>query len=409
MRSVAARMHRARPLESDPHSADDRGAADAASRSSPLEVVSAAVAGEDLHGLASTASDALGRPVAVVIPALGEPLAAPGGSIADPDVREIVRYAAALIADEETEPPAVIADAVPVRIGQQIIGIAAATGVEEALSGADAAAIRAWLEATAAASAITALMRSAEEGGLEGSRRALLQALGAGPPANVDAFVSHARRLGFDLSAGAVAICARPSRGNGSAELPTGNQALVADLANGRIYGLVPLASTLAVDGSLQALVSEFAEAGMEVALSSPRRDPAALHHALREAELLLELGCPPVGQDQTYRLLVGILFRDPAELEQLRSQTISPLVAYDSEHDTELLTTLQEFLLHHGSTTETAESMHLHRHTVGYRLARVHEVSGLSPYESEGRERLSLGLKAHQLLAADERLSNPG
>jgi DNA-binding PucR family transcriptional regulator len=47
---------------------------------------------------------------------------------------------------------------------------------------------------------------------------------------------------------------------------------------------------------------------------------------------------------------------------------------------------------------------MHLHRHTVGYRLTRVQEVSGLSPYETDGRERLSLGLKAHQILEADRR-----
>ena len=48
---------------------------------------------------------------------------------------------------------------------------------------------------------------------------------------------------------------------------------------------------------------------------------------------------------------------------------------------------------------------MSLHRHTVGYRLSRVHEVSGLSPYESDGRERLSLGIKAHQILDAERRL----
>jgi sugar diacid utilization regulator len=52
---------------------------------------------------------------------------------------------------------------------------------------------------------------------------------------------------------------------------------------------------------------------------------------------------------------------------------------------------------------------MDLHRHTVGYRLARVHEVSGLSPYESDGRERLSLGLKADRILMAHERLTKPG
>ncbi|HEY2159975.1 MAG TPA: helix-turn-helix domain-containing protein, partial [Solirubrobacteraceae bacterium] len=70
---------------------------------------------------------------------------------------------------------------------------------------------------------------------------------------------------------------------------------------------------------------------------------------------------------------------------------------------------TLEAFLAHHGSTTDTAEAMSLHRHTVGYRLARVHEVSGLSPYESDGRERLGLGLKAHHILDASRRLSAPG
>ena len=88
------------------------------------------------------------------------------------------------------------------------------------------------------------------------------------------------------------------------------------------------------------------------------------------------------------------------------RRQTILPLVEYDTRHDTELLATLETFLAHHGSTTETAEAMNLHRHTVGYRLARSQEVSGLSPYESDGRERLSLGLKAHQILEACKRRS---
>jgi purine catabolism regulator len=127
---------------------------------------------------------------------------------------------------------------------------------------------------------------------------------------------------------------------------------------------------------------------------------------SLREAELLRELGPGANGQEQTYRLLVGVLLTNPAELEGLRAETVSPLMAYDAEHGTELVSTLREFLLHDGSTTETAERMQLHRHTVGYRLARVHEVSGLSPYESDGRERLSLGLKADQILAANRRLS---
>jgi DNA-binding PucR family transcriptional regulator len=136
------------------------------------------------------------------------------------------------------------------------------------------------------------------------------------------------------------------------------------------------------------------------------REAAPAASRSLREADLLRELGPLVDGHEQTYRLLIGVLCSDPPELQRLRSQTVSPLMAYDSEHGTELVTTLREFLLNDGSTTETAERMRLHRHTVGYRLARVHEVSGLSPYESDGRELLGLGLKADQILAASERLS---
>ena len=147
---------------------------------------------------------------------------------------------------------------------------------------------------------------------------------------------------------------------------------------------------------------------GPAFALSAVRRDPELLHEALREAELLVELAtstqAPLAGQEETYRLLIGVLLRDPAELARLRARTISPLSEYDAKHDTDLLATLEAFLTHHGSTTETAEAMRLHRHTVGYRLARVHEVSGLSPYETDGRERLGLGLKAAHILEAEER-----
>jgi PucR C-terminal helix-turn-helix domain len=132
-------------------------------------------------------------------------------------------------------------------------------------------------------------------------------------------------------------------------------------------------------------------------------------NEALRESELLLELardGASVAGQEETFKLLIGVLLRDRDALEQLHARTISPLATYDAEHDTELLATLQAFLAHHGSTSETAEAMGLHRHTVGYRLARAHEVSGLSPHESDGRERLGLGLKAHQILEADDRIA---
>ena len=395
-------MQSDRPVELGPQSADDRGAAQAASRSTPLELVSAAIAGADLSGLVHAAAAGLGSPVAVVIPALGEPLAAPREAQPDIDVAALSRRAAALMAGEgSANSRSAFLDATAVRIGRQVVGLVAGAANDGRPGGSRE---RAWLEATATAAAVAVLVREAREVGLEGSRRTLLEALRAGPPADVATFISHGRRLGFELSGGAVGLCARRSAGDVPVEPPAGHMMLAADLGDGRLYGLLALA-----DGDLDARADDLRSGGLEVALSGPRRDPAALHDALREAELLLELGCTWPGPNQTYRLLVGILLRDPPELEQLRAQTISALEVYDERHETDLLATLEEFFSHHGSTTDTAEAMQLHRHTVGYRLARVHEVSGLSPYESEGRERLSLGLKARRILAAYERLTKPG
>jgi len=495
----AGTMHRAPSVESNQQSADDRGADASAPRSTPLAMVSGAVAGDDLQSVAISASDAIGRPVLIAIPALGEPVMWPPESITPADVQLIVEHAADAIRrnapkdtavigqhtpneapvirgearkqspvgreDASNKPPVnreeaskkspviredasnkqtvirgdaprkstatpagddsdegplsaadsargadALADEVPVWIGRELIGIVAAT-VDDRGTGVPPSEHRAWLEGAAAAAAVTALMREARNGDVRGSRRALLQAIGAGPPADIGALLDHARRLGIDLSSGAIAICAQAAGDQGPGpldDLVSRDDALLAEMGDGRVLGLLPIASTPPADSTAAALTSELATRGMDVASSAPRRDPSALHEALREAELLLELTASPdglvSGQEETHRLLIGVLLRDPEELELLRARTISPLIEYDAEHETELAATLQAFLVHHGSTTETAEAMNLHRHTVGYRLARVHEVSGLSPYESDGRERLSLGLKADQILAAERR-----
>ena len=263
---------------------------------------------------------------------------------------------------------------------------------------------------------MTALIRETHGASAADTAQALLTELAAAPPEDVASFLARARRLGHELSCGAVAICAwRAAQANGDGApaaadaepvLPasSGAPALVASRAGGRMLALTSLA-----DGELGAeeLAQQLRSSGFHVCLSAPRRDPALLHQAVVEAELLVELAGPegsPASQDETYRLLIGVLLRDRAELEQLRDHTITALADYDVRHDTELLATLHAFLTHDGSTTETAETMKLHRHTVGYRLSRVHEVSGLSPYESDGRERLSLGIKAHQILEAAAR-----
>ena len=349
--------------------------------------------------------------MAIVLPSLGAPVVWPAESIPEALLGELVRYAVATAAGARGREPAAVAHAVPIRIGSDVVGVVAAVQGNGADVASGATDERAWLEAAAAAAAVTRLMDDGRRSEQQDSRRVLLRTLVSGAARDPAVTVADGRRLGVDLGAGAIAVCASAAgelRSPSPAEIADNGGTLVAEIAPGRVLGLVPLAGEHP-ERDAGELADRLVAAGFEAAVSAPRREPSLLREAVREAMLLAELACAPeaalAGQEETYRLLIGVLLRDPEELELLRSSTITPLVAYDAEHDTELLVTLGTFLAHHGSTTETAEVMGLHRHTVGYRLSRVHEVSGLSPYESDGRERLSLGLKAAQILAAAERI----
>jgi len=213
--------------------------------------------------------------------------------------------------------------------------------------------------------------------------------------------------VGTDFSHGAIAVGATLPAGHSYKLTQFSAGGLLAEGDDQHLIYLVPLGAdgdtTLADD-----LLAQLSGAGMEAIASAPRRNAQDSADAVHEAGVLLELLAEPYAclraHEPTYRLLLGVLLHDPEEVARLRRSTIAPLETYDASHDTDLVATLETFLTNHGSTTDTAEEMGLHRHTVGYRLARVQEVSGLSPYESEGRERLSLGLKAHRILLADSR-----
>jgi DNA-binding PucR family transcriptional regulator len=101
-----------------------------------------------------------------------------------------------------------------------------------------------------------------------------------------------------------------------------------------------------------------------------------------------------------TYRLLFRVLASHPEEVKSFYEDTVGPLVRYDTEYSTDLLRTLEAYLGHNCNMNATAHALYAHRHTVSYRLERVRELTGLDPLTSEGRERLSLGLKAYRIIA---------
>ena len=141
--------------------------------------------------------------------------------------------------------------------------------------------------------------------------------------------------------------------------------------------------------------------------------DPSDLPRAASEALLAANVaqGSPEGGtalafeETGAYRLLLSAMSENPAELRRFFAETVEPLVAYDVQYETELVRTLETFLEADGNVAGTAQRLFTHRHTIYYRLERVRELSGLDVSSSDGREKLSLGLKSMRVLG----ISSPG
>ncbi|HEX3510177.1 MAG TPA: helix-turn-helix domain-containing protein [Solirubrobacteraceae bacterium] len=148
--------------------------------------------------------------------------------------------------------------------------------------------------------------------------------------------------------------------------------------------------------------------AGYTFALGRSRitTDPADLPRAASEALLAANVAegssdgaALAFEQTGAYRLLLSAMSENPSELQRFYAETVEPLVAYDEQYETDLLLTLETFLEADGNVAGTAQRLFTHRHTIYYRLERVRELSGLDVSSSDGREKLSLGLKSMRVL----------
>jgi PucR family transcriptional regulator, purine catabolism regulatory protein len=143
----------------------------------------------------------------------------------------------------------------------------------------------------------------------------------------------------------------------------------------------------------------------ISVARSRVAVDPADVYRAGQEALLAANVGeadgARVLAFEDTgaYRLLLPAMSEDPAELERFYSETVEPLVAYDEQYETELVTTVETYLENDGNVAATAQQLFTHRHTIRYRLERARELCGHDVTSTEGREKLGLGLKAMRVL----------
>ncbi len=96
------------------------------------------------------------------------------------------------------------------------------------------------------------------------------------------------------------------------------------------------------------------------------------------------------------YRLLGKL--EDMEAVQEFTDQVIGPLVAYDQQHRSALVQTIDEYFNHHGNISQTAEALFIHRNTLLYRLDRIQELTGHNLNQANMRLALHLSLKLWQL-----------
>ena len=172
------------------------------------------------------------------------------------------------------------------------------------------------------------------------------------------------------------------------------------------LAGADEAAARRAAEGVLRDLEAGMGGFVFVIGRSRPATDPAELARAADEA--LLAANVAEGDQEHrvlafeetgAYRLLLSAMSENPEELQRFYAETVEPLVAYDEQYATDLVATVEAFLEADGNVAGTAQRLFTHRHTIRYRLERVRELCGLDVGSSDGREKLSLGLKAMRVL----------
>ena len=123
---------------------------------------------------------------------------------------------------------------------------------------------------------------------------------------------------------------------------------------------------------------------------------------SVAEAEQLLRL--PDAGQHTTttyesigaYQLLLPVADRD--DTRRFYHTHLGALLAYDQEQNAELMHTLVVYFDCSGNLARTAETLHVHRNTLLYRLTRISQILTIDLEDPETRLSLWLSVKLHRL-----------
>jgi sugar diacid utilization regulator len=144
--------------------------------------------------------------------------------------------------------------------------------------------------------------------------------------------------------------------------------------------------------------------------LGEPCESPEGVVRSYREADSALRVGqglrtargvegrIHAFGTLGVQRMLFALGQESPETLDDFKESTLGPVTDYDRENGTQLLETLSTYMRCNGNIPEVAELLHVHKHTVRYRLRRVTELTGLDVTRFEDAAQLYLAVRATEL-----------
>ena len=146
-----------------------------------------------------------------------------------------------------------------------------------------------------------------------------------------------------------------------------------------------------------------------EVSVGVGRAKPGfgGVRVSYREAEQAIGMGVRLFGGRRVvafadlglHRLLFAV--QTHPEVREFYDDTVRALVDYDARSGAGLMRTLDAYFHCHGSPTDMAALLHLHRNTVLYRLRRIEEIGGLRLDDPQTRLNLHLCLRIRDVLQA--------
>jgi hypothetical protein len=375
------------------------------------KMVDAALIGDGFDRMAELASDEIGRPVGIVVPALGVSLAWPEGN--DAALEALTGFTEARVSGRRASIPEWVDLVVPVTFSDNLVG---GVGMLQAAGNPELEADAGeFLHLAAMAAATAFALEDARERDRAGPVGGVLARLAAGDATTEEA-LRAARAAGFDTAGGLVVMVTEATARPNEAVALVGSEApgALVEISDRRVYALVPAArgGLPGARGTVEGLAARLRAYG-PTGTSSRYAGADELRRAVLEAELVLEAladGSAAArelegdGGSGVYRLLFRVLASRPEEVSSFYEDTIAPLVRHDEHYRGDLLATLEAYLANDCNMNSTARAIYAHRHTVAYRLERVKELTGLDPAASEDRERLGLGLKALRIVDARAR-----